>query len=236
MGKRNIFIILLLLCLIFTLPSISASDTIDPGGGTGDNLTDIPINNVLTLSYQEDSILTEGEGTFSELQGLIDTSSDGKVQLEKNYKFDPTKDDESLKEGILLNKKIEIDGNQFIIDGNNQARIFNISGSNIILKGITLQNAKSSGNGGAIYWSGQVGLMDNVTFANNTAGENGGAVFLIHNENTKVKNSKFINNSAGINGGAIEWSQGAKNGEIDNVTFINNTAKRSGGAVYWYGN
>ena len=123
MGKRNIFIILLLLCLIFTLPSISASDTIDPGGGTGDNLTDIPINNVLTLSYQEDSILTEGEGTFSELQGLIDTSSDGKVQLEKNYKFDPTKDDESLKEGILLNKKIEIDGNQFIIDGNNEYQV-----------------------------------------------------------------------------------------------------------------
>ena len=40
-----------------------------------------------------------------------------------------------------------------IFDGENTSRIFNITGSNVTIQGITFKNANTTDNGGAIYAS-----------------------------------------------------------------------------------
>ena len=80
-------------------------------------------------------------------------------------------------------------------------------------------------------------------FINNTASENGGAVFFGPVEGDTITNCLFENNKAGINGGAIDFkrgtnvdfSNGSTKATISNSKFNNNIANRSAGAVYWFG-
>ncbi|WP_458405545.1 Ig-like domain repeat protein [Methanobrevibacter sp.] len=80
--------------------------------------------------------------------------------------------------------------------------------------------------GGAIFWQGQNGLVDNSQFSENSAQE-GGAIYV--EKDVDIKSSQFIANKA-ISGGAIYWLSNA--GSIDDVKFFNNTAQE-GGAIYF---
>ncbi|WP_296888045.1 Ig-like domain repeat protein [uncultured Methanobrevibacter sp.] len=98
----------------------------------------------------------------------------------------------------------------------------------------------TGGDGGAIMWSGSVGLVDDCKFIDNTAAERGGGIFLQGTEiedcyNTTFKNSYFEGNVAGDEGGAINWDIGSQNGYVYNVEFVNNTAYTNGGAIHWNG-
>ena len=98
----------------------------------------------------------------------------------------------------------------------------------------------TGGDGGAIMWSGSVGLVDDCRFIDNTAAERGGGIFLQGTEiedcyNTTFKNSYFEGNVAGDEGGAINWDIGSQNGYVYNVEFVNNTAYTNGGAIHWNG-
>ncbi|WP_323736046.1 hypothetical protein PXD04_09185 [Methanosphaera sp. ISO3-F5] len=56
--------------------------------------------------------------------------------------------DNQYKEGIIINNhNITTNGNDYIINANNEARIFNITGNNIKFKNINFMNAKTEGNG-----------------------------------------------------------------------------------------
>ncbi|AWX32004.1 carboxypeptidase-like regulatory domain-containing protein [Methanosphaera sp. BMS] len=138
---------------------------------------------------------------------------------------------------------LTINGNGQTIDGN-QLQVFNITvGSTMILKNITIQNAKSY-YGGAIRNSGRLTITQS-TLANNTSIYDGGAIYndwgklnitestlanntarkggVIHNVNREyfnISSSNITNNHAQI-GGAIH-TEGYAN--LKGNIFTNNTA------------
>ncbi len=99
------------------------------------------------------------------------------------------------------------------------------------------ENNRADISAGAIGWAKKDnGIIDNCTFKNNSAhNEGGGAIFWNQSLNGKILNSIFINNYANFNGSAIFWSYG-NDGIIDNCTFTNNTATVTGGAIFIKGN
>jgi len=86
-------------------------------------------------------------------------------------------------------------------------------------------------NGGAIDWNAAGGNITHSEFRDNTAGQNGGAVYVGANGTTAyITDAVFTNNSAGIDGGAVNWA--ASNGHILTSRFDYNTAGQNGGAVF----
>ncbi|MBR3214457.1 MAG: hypothetical protein IKF79_08125, partial [Methanosphaera sp.] len=141
---------------------------------------------------------------------------------------------------------ITIDGNGQTIDGN-QKQVFNItSSSSVIFKNITIKNAENTGgNGGAIYNSGNLTII-NSTLKNNTAtGQQygrGGAIY--NNGGTlTITDSNLNNNTAtgqygdGLGGAIYNYYRG--NLTITGSNFTQNTATGQGqygwglgGAIY----
>ena len=142
--------------------------------------------------------------------------------------------------GGSSNKKLTIDGNGIVLDGQDKYKFITIQANNYLtLKNITIQNYKSSGQGGAIQClMGQIN-MDNCTFINNTATDSvGGAVNIqdFTGKQSTVNNTIFIANKAASSGGALNINMA--NVMINNTKFINNTVTGSssyGGAIQNYG-
>ena len=114
-------------------------------------------------------------------------------------------------------------------------------------------------DGGAIYWNGAGGNITYSEFHNNTAGRNGGAVYVgAVGATAYITDALFVNNDAGGNGGAVDWAASnghilrstfeyndavnggavfiggsAEGGSVINSTFNHNTAKEKGGAIDW---
>ena len=231
--KRNFLAICLIIC-IFSIANASASDVNDTAMTSDNNL----IENDTTSSTE--ILSANPDGTFTDLANEIASATD-ELNLTRNYVY--SKDDSIYQEGISIDKSIAINGNGFAINGNNHARIFKISSSNVILNDIHFVNAYVDREyGGAIYWSGADGSAVNCTFINNTAYK-GGAI-----SGGSAANCTFINNTAGYDGGATYCSKyhvdctfvgnsaycgGAIYcGPAVNCTFTNNSAIQWGGAMY----
>ena len=221
-----------------------------------DNLDD----EVLASDNSDDVANSSGEKSFDELEKIIiDSQDNSTINLNYDYKYDGLDNFT----GIVVDKNnLTINGNGHVIDansGNNSVRIFNITGSNVILKNLIFTNANSDSflNGGAIYNTGAYLSVVNSTFINNSANFYGGAIYnyasclsvadstfinnsvtryggAIYNANSKssVVNSTFIGNTGGLYGGAIN-NYGSNFSVIDSI-FINNSAK-NGGAIRGYG-
>ena len=164
------------------------------------------------------------EGNFTSLQEEIDSSTDS-IDITQDYAYDNETDYEYIG-GIVIEKNdFTINGNGYTIDGSNQARIFDIAGSNITINNLNFINANRTGrSSGAIYASGSI-TLNNVTFTNNIAA-NGGAIITFGQ--TTINNATFTNNQATDNGGAIVTLDLTT---INNATFTNNTATKYGGAL-----
>ena len=191
---------------------------------------------------------------FSALKKLIDNAN-GTVTLDKNYTFNNLTDD-GLYNGIVIDKNITIDGAGFTIDGIGKARIFNVQSDNVTLINITFINAKSSSDGGAIFWDGDDGRIIGCSFSNNQAssgaavnwgGDRGTVINCTFINNTaryssaiesygsyfRVSGSTFINNSGRWSGAAI--TSGGNNTQISDCIFTNNSAYTTGGgAIHIY--
>lgn len=164
-------------------------------------------------------------GSFTDLQTLITSASSGNTLiLDKNYKYDSTTDS-SLTNGIEITKDITIIGNGYIIDGNNSQRAFYINGQYTFnLSDVRIQNC-SGNNGGAIYaWRSTVNI-NNITFNQNTATVDGGAIDTGADCNLTITNCTFNQNTA-REGGAIYNNHGTLN--VTNCTFNQNTANHGG--------
>ena len=193
----------------------------------------------------EKTIKGDGEGTFTELQELINVNS--VINLDKTYKFTPGIDDQeglSMVNGIVINHDITINGDNYALDGSNLSRIFYIDESiTVNINKVIFKNAKTTGNGSAIYTLSTINV-DQCTFINNTGNASGAVWISDLASNTKIINSTFINNTAkGYNttsngrtyyygdGGALYFNSGSINALIHNSTFINNSANANGGAI-----
>lgn len=86
------------------------------------------------------------------------------------------------------------------------------------------QTYLANGYGGAVYWVGKNGRIDNCSFINCISHCHGGAIYLQAVNNFSISNSKFINNYAVGDAGAIYMGQNIFNVEISNSIFEENVA------------
>jgi len=169
--------------------------------------------------------------SFSALQKLINENKNGSLSLNHSFHYYPEYD-AHLIDGVKVNKTISIIGLNTTIDGKHLARIFEVSGVDVVIRNITFVNGfvnttNSNGHGGAILWSANGGQLIDSTFVNNTASVHGGAIRWNGN-NGKISNSVFENNTVNGYGGAITWH--GTGGTIESSNFTNNTAVY-GGAI-----
>lgn len=180
----------------------------------------VGVSSAEDLNSSDGLISQEGDGSFSDLQNLINQAPENStITLSRDY----ISNNGDFSEGIVINKPLSINGNNHVIDAKSKSRIFNIVSSDVVLNDIVFVNGKTNLNGGAIYYS-QGGTINNCTFKNNIA-HYGGAVFSRHS--SLINNSVFADNSA-VSGGAIYQYES----NVYDSRFVNNFADKFGGAIY----
>ena len=172
------------------------------------------------LALENDlNLLNTNNGTYSGLS--IEIGSGGNIELNCNYYTYDSGDTI-----VISTPASVINGKGAVIDmaGSPSMRVFKVTVSDIIIKNMTIKNAKYMGNGGAIYFNGD-GTVENCNFINNTASRNGGAI-CFWDEGT-VTNCNFMDNHADY-GGAIYFNYV---GIVTNCNFMDNHADSDGGAI-----
>ena len=252
---------MLLLALAIFLLGIAgswASDTNDTVIDTVDEQAIELSNDDIIAADENEDALKVNEQTFGDLNNTINGNSDRDIYLDSDYKY--SEEDSAFKDGIVIDRDLNVYGNGHTINGSNQARIFKINNRNVVFHNITFTNGNTSDDGGAIYgectaidctftnnhanWGGAMvsGSAINCTFTGNTASV-GGAM-----SGGSAINCTFTSNTASIAGAmaggsainctftsntAEDYGGGAMmSGSAINCTFTGNTAKWDGGAIY----
>lgn len=217
--KFRYMTLLISFLIILTVTTVSASDidnaTIQVTGEI------IPTDGVIGQDLEVNDVVNGNAGSFTDLQNLVNDNS--VLNLTKDYNLEGSERSIQIKGDIIIN------GNGHTINGNDKKGIFEIEEGSIYLNDIIFKNGKGS-DGGAIHVSKANSFLNlnNVTFLNNDANYNGGAIFTTGN--VKIYNSKFLDNFARQCGGAI-FVQGYL--EINNALFKSNRANSDyGGAIY----
>ena len=181
--------------------------------------------------------------TFTDLNNLINTGTMGDViTLDAVYVYNSV-DDTAFKDGIPITRDITIDGNDFLIDGNDVARLFTIDSS---VKEFKLVNVTVKNVARAVYFNGDVdNVVLNGTFESNSAYTGAVAYFASTVSGNVTFNGTFNDNSGTANGatatgGGVAYFAGAVSG---NVTFAGNytkntvldSSKKYGGVAYFAG-
>ena len=190
-------------------------------------------NNALNISGGSIKCI---KGTYTDLQNQINATGDT-LNLAYNFKYLEAIDGENFPNGVLINKELTINGNGFIISGDNKYRIFNIT-NKATLNNIKFINGSAAKYGGAIYASADLTVNDSVFDGNDirstaTSGEFGGSAILAAKGVTlTVSNSNFTNNGLSYRDtyrfyGAVGVYDKAS---FDNCIFANNKG-RWGGAI-----
>lgn len=214
MFKKMTFIFIILAVVFFAISCVSASEA-DSNVTSDFNDLAIEVNN---------------------------TPEGGVLVLDKDYEYV-----NGTNKGVLLSKPITIDGAGHTLNGNKLSRMFNVTSDGVIIKNINFINGNAFGRyggiagGGAIYWSGANGLVENCSFTDNAGSgieddpfdveetfvdEDGNVIHVIRVRPVGAK----INE-----GGAIVWN--GTNGTVYNCIFTNNGVgyPNSGGAICWRG-
>ena|GEM_PF-5828971 len=161
-------------------------------------------------------------GTGSLRDILENLANDGDV-----ITFDASVTTVTLMGEISFNKKnITIDGGSGVVitKAAGSFRLLNstATGSTLTLKGLTVENGNSSGNGGGVYVAGNV-LFVNCIFSNNTGGT-GGGVYVAGN--STMIDCTFTDNKANYNGGGAHLYGTSV---LINCTFTDNKCDEGGG-------
>lgn len=135
-------------------------------------------------------------------------------------------EESQYKDGIELEMdNITIDGNGHTIDAEGKARIFLVTGKKITIKNVTLKNGFSTENGGAIYTTGSLSIINSCLIKN--TGDWGGA---IRCEKGKIRITKSaLKENTAKNGAAIYTKADALS--IEKSHIISNTSLITGAAI-----
>ena len=198
---------LILLCLVLFIVSVSCVSAAENTNQTVDGISSVSTidnidqtNDTLGVFENVEELSAKDDGTFTALQEKINNAPAGStITLENDYKYDADFD----KNGILIDKKLSINGNGYTIDGSNRARIFNGYGQGIVLNNINFFDGFSL-NGGAIYARGDMEI-NNCNFDSNEVYTSsyktevkGGAIY--STANLILNNCIFTRNSVHANG------------------------------------
>ena len=143
------------------------------------------------------------DDSFTALQKLINNAT-GKIVLQHDYKYYDY--DGNFKDGIKIDKAIEIDGNGHIINASNKAGVFNIVGEYVAVYDLSIVNSINS-----ILIDGGYAAVDNISFINNAD------VISVVAGNMEILGCYFRNNSNVVD------LDSAYEVFISNSTFVNNT-------------
>src|SRR5688572_8957585 len=174
--------------------------------------------------------------------------------------FDPSLAGQTitLSSTLVINKNLTIDGSalasKISLSGNNSVRAFDVTpGIIALLNNLVVKNGYSSTDGGGIYNSGSLTVM-NSNFLGSSADSSGGGIYNIGTldviQSTVSSNSAAygggINNSGGtltvtdssFTGNTSSWTGGGITNFLDNAratvvgsTFYGNSAVYSGGGI-----
>ncbi len=143
----------------------------------------VSILNISVACFADD----KQPGTFTQLRDKITTAINEAgsaqeifVELDNNYKFDYDVDYD-LYEGIAIEKSVIINGNGFTIDGDNQSRMFMVTGQSTV----TFNNI--------VFKKGYGGLAD---YSPRLNAHFGGAIIVKYNSTLNVNSCEFIENCA----------------------------------------
>ena len=176
-------IMIVLLILILSVGAVCATEN-----SADDNI--ITDSQEIIQTSQNEAYSTD-ESSFTKLTEEIE-SAGTVLDLNQDYTFNNETDNNT---GILINKdNFVLNGNGHTIDGKNQSRIFNITANNITLNNLILTGGNAH-EGGAIWVNGTL-TLNNVTFINNHAINEGGGVGLYSNSTINCYNSRFTDNYA----------------------------------------
>ena len=215
MNKYGKFIVpsFILFVLLFSVAAISAADL----NGTDDNGMDVLKDNgtadssMITLYYE-----VEGAGSS--------------FDLVNDYKYNDSAD-RSCVDGVLVDKKnFVINGNNHVIDCDNNARAFNLTGGNVVINNLIIKNAKYP-SGSAISTKSNL-TLNNVTFINcsgNVTTDCGAIV--ASGVLLNINNCNFIDNSGGEGASIAAYGSVV---EVVNSTFISKSDNIIKGQIYLY--
>ena len=183
-------------------------------------------------------------GSFEELAIKVNMTPEGGVLvLDKDYEYVNT----TTNKGVLISKSITIDGAGHTLNAKHLSRMFNVTADNVTIRNINFVDGNAFGRyggiagGGAIYWNGANGFIENCRFINNTGwgieddpydkeetyvDENG---LIVHVYRVRPMGAK-INE-----GGSIVWN--GTNGTVSKCIFTGGSVgyPNSGGAIMWRG-
>ncbi len=142
--------------------------------------------------------------TFTNLTDEIDTAPGNVLDLKHDYTFSKEDDNGHV---VISKDNFTINGNNHILNGNNQSGILYITGNNVTIKNLVFVKGNAV-RGGAIYSTGNI-TLNNVTFIENYASDRGGAI-ANYGGTVNCNNTRFIDNYA-ESGSAIYLEDGDLN-------------------------
>ncbi|WP_445245377.1 DUF4347 domain-containing protein [Microcoleus sp. OTE_8_concoct_300] len=140
--------------------------------------------------------------------------------------------------GNIIIRNSLFDGNTAASEGG-AAFLFGYPPDQMLLENSTFINNKavknergSGGSGGAVRQGNADLTVINSTFANNTAADNGGGMWLGERGNVNIFNSTFSDNKSGyVGGGILVDRRDSFSTNIVNTTFANNNAEAYSGGI-----
>lgn len=156
------------------------------------------------LQIVDSDVISDGEssvGSFADLSKDVSDST-GELDIKSDYKFNSATDGDFIN-GIDItvseDSTYTINGNDHVIDADNQAGVFRFINGTAVMKNLKITNANMS----SIRLYHCELYTDNVTFENNHDSYDGAAIYA-KSSNYYSNHDKFINNYA--NNGASIYS------------------------------
>jgi len=119
------------------------------------------------------------------------------------------------------------------VSGNNTSGVFNITGSNVTISGLTIANGQTTSDGAGIYAGGGPGsslAISSCVVTNNSTTHDGGGICNYSGETMTVSNCTICGNSAKAGNGAGIYNTNATLTVVAS-TFIGNEAAFGGGIM-----
>lgn len=216
--KNNVFIIIPVLILIFSIAAVSAVEDV----------------NQTNEIYVNGSQIENGNGSldnpYNNFKSALDNSQDNTTI----YISSGIYTGDGVNVNLTIDKSLNLvnwDGNDVVFDGLSKYNIFNISSPTINIDNIIFKNGQSD-YGGALYFSnGLTNSKINANFLDNYADFNAGSIFIDGEVINNTFNGLFSKNCA-YEGGAI-YITGLSYNNIFNATFLRNNATFCGGVIYF---